>query len=231
MTVNVAACLVVAIGAFIGEESPLTVTQMLWVNLVMDTFAALALASLPPTRAVMNEPPRSVDEHILKGMGMSILCVGAIFTVLLLGLCVFFQHTDVTSLLDVFRGNVAWGARNGLSPYEMGLIFTIFVMLQFWNLFNAKAFMTNGSAFKGISWRKTKWFIIIALVILGGQILITELPGLQEMFNVAEGGLSLVDWLIIIGLTSFVLWIGEIVRAIKHAPSRQGSVAAGRAAA
>ena len=231
MTVNVAACLVVAIGAFIGEESPLTVTQMLWVNLVMDTFAALALASLPPTRAVMNEPPRSVNEHILKGMGMSILCVGAIFTVLLLGLCVFFQHTDVTSLLDVFRGNVAWGARNGLSPYEMGLIFTIFVMLQFWNLFNAKAFMTNGSAFKGISWRETKWFIIIALVILGGQILMTELPGLQEMFNVAEGGLSLVDWLIISGLTSFVLWIGEIVRAIKHSPSRQGSVAAGRAAA
>ena len=150
MTVNVAACLIVLIGAFIGEESPLTVTQMLWVNLIMDTFAALALASLPPTKTVMQEKPRSVNEHILKGMGAGILGVGGIFTAVLLGICIYFQHTDVTSLMDVINGTVSWGENNGLSAYELGLFFTIFVMLQFWNLFNAKAFMTNKSAFNGI---------------------------------------------------------------------------------
>ncbi len=212
MTVNVAACLIVFIGAFLDEKSPLTVTQMLWVNLIMDTFAALALASLPPTKKVMKDKPRSVDEHILKGMGSGILGVGGIFTVILLGICIFFQHTDITCLTDIFNGNFVWGTGLGLSEYERGLFFTIFVMLQFWNLFNAKAFMTRNSAFKGLNWKNTKLFIIIALVILGGQILMTELPGLQEMFNVAKGGLKLVDWAIIIVATSFVLWIGEIVR-------------------
>lgn len=217
MTVNVAACLIVLIGAFIGEESPLTVTQMLWVNLIMDTFAALALASLPPTKTVMDEQPRSVNEHILKGMVNGILGVGGIFTVILLGICIFFQHTDINSLTEVLTGDFSWTANNGLSAYELGLFFTIFVMLQFWNLFNAKAFMTNDSAFKGISWADTKWFIIIALVIFIGQVLMTETPGLQEMFNVAEGGLSFYDWVIITALTSFVLWIGEIMRKIKKA--------------
>jgi len=215
MTVNVAACLIVLIGAFIGEESPLTVTQMLWVNLIMDTFAALALASLPPTKTVMKDKPRSVNEHILKGMGSGILGVGGIFTILLLGICIFFQHTDITCLTDVFSGNFTWGTGLGLSEYELGLFFTIFVMLQFWNLFNAKAFMTGKSAFKGLNWKNTRLFIIIAGVILGGQILMTELPGLQEMFNVAQGGVRTIDWLIIIGATSFVLWIGEIVRLFK----------------
>lgn len=216
MTVNVAACLIVAIGAFIGTESPLTVTQMLWVNLIMDTFAALALASLPPTRSVMKEKPRSVNEHILKGMGTNILGVGGVFTAILLGILLFFQHTDVTSLWDVLCGKVAWGAYNGLSAYELGLFFTIFVMLQFWNLFNAKAFMTTDSAFKGISWTNTKWFIIIAMVIFFGQVAMTEIPGLQEMFNVAEGGVKWQDWLVIILSTSLVLWIGELVRLVKR---------------
>jgi len=215
MTVNVAACLIVLIGAFIGEESPLTVTQMLWVNLIMDTFAALALASLPPTKTVMSEKPRSVYEHILKGMGSGILGVGIIFTIILLGICIFFQHSDINSLTDILNGNAAWGANNGLSAYELGLFFTIFVMLQFWNLFNAKAFMTNDSAFKGISWKNTKWFIIIAIVIFVGQVLMTETPGLQEMFNVAEGGIKVIDWLIIVVATSFVLWIGELVRLVR----------------
>lgn len=214
MTVNVAACLIVLIGAFIGEESPLTVTQMLWVNLIMDTFAALALASLPPTKTVMNEKPRSVYEHILKGMGSGILGVGIIFTIILLGICIFFQHSDVNCLTDIFNGSATWGANNGLSDYELGLFFTIFVMLQFWNLFNAKAFMTNDSAFKGISWKNTKWFIIIAVIIFVGQVLMTETPGLQEMFNVAEGGIKAIDWVIIVVATSFVLWIGELVRLI-----------------
>lgn len=216
MTVNVAACLIVLIGAFIGEESPLTVTQMLWVNLIMDTFAALALASLPPTRTVMKDKPRSVNEHILKGMGAGILGVGGLFTAILLGICIFFQHTDITCLTDVFTGNFVWGTGLGLSDYELGLFFTIFVMLQFWNLFNAKAFMTGASAFKSLNWKNTRLFIIIAGVILGGQILMTEIPGLQEMFNVANGGLKVVDWLIIIAATSLVLWFGEIVRLFKR---------------
>ena len=210
MTVNVAACLIVLIGAFIGTESPLTVTQMLWVNLIMDTFAALALASLPPTHTVMKEKPRSVNEHILKGMGKGILGVGLIFTVILLGILLFFQHTDITSLTNI---NFAWGAYNGLTPYELGLFFTIFVMLQFWNLFNAKAFMTNSSAFKGISWKSTKWFILIALIIFVGQIIIVQIGG--EMFNVAQGGLKLMDWIIVVAATSLVLWIGEIARLFK----------------
>lgn len=218
MTVNVAACLIVLIGAFIGEKSPLTVTQMLWVNLIMDTFAALALASLPPTKTVMKEKPRSVNEHILKGMGAGILGVGGIFTVILLGIFIFFQHTDITCLTDVFTGNFVWGTGLVLSDYELGLFFTIFVMLQFWNLFNAKAFMTGTSAFKGLNWKNTRLFIIIAGVILGGQILMTEIPGLQEMFNVANGGLKVVDWLIIIAATSLVLWFGEIVRLFRKKP-------------
>ena len=216
MTVNVAACLIVAIGAFIGEESPLTVTQMLWVNLIMDTFAALALASLPPTRTVMAEKPRSVDESILKGMGASILGVGGIFTAILLGLCIYLQHTDVTCLTDILDGTARWGDNNGLSAYELGLFFTIFVMLQFWNMFNAKAFMTNDSAFKGLSWADTKWFNVIALVIFVGQVLMTECPGLQEMFNVAEGGVHFTDWIIITLATSLVLWAGEVQRWLKR---------------
>lgn len=210
MTVNVAACLIVLVGAFIGTESPLTVTQMLWVNLIMDTFAALALASLPPTHSVMKDKPRSVNEHILKGMGSGIIGVGLTFFFILLAALLFLQHTDVYPGGPLFP---KWGAYNGLSLYEEGLFFTLFVMLQFWNLFNAKAFMTNGSAFKGISWRNTKWFILIALIIFFGQVLIVEFGG--EMFNVAKGGLCWNDWLFIVGGTSLVLWIGEIVRAVR----------------
>ncbi len=210
MTVNVAACLIVLVGAFIGTESPLTVTQMLWVNLIMDTFAALALASLPPTHSVMKDKPRSVNEHILKGMGLGIIGVGLTFFFILLAALLFLQHTDVYPGGPLFP---KWGTYNGLSLYEEGLFFTLFVMLQFWNLFNAKAFMTNDSAFKGISWKNTKWFILIALIIFFGQVLIVEFGG--EMFNVAEGGLCWIDWLFIVGGTSLVLWVGEIVRAVR----------------
>ncbi len=213
MTVNVAACLIVLIGAFIGTESPLTVTQMLWVNLIMDTFAALALASLPPTHNVMKDKPRSVNEHILKGMGSGIIGVGLTFFFILLAALLFLQHTDVYPGGPLFP---RWGEYNGLSLYEEGLFFTLFVMLQFWNLFNAKAFMTNDSAFKGISWKNTKWFILIALIIFFGQVLIVEFGG--EMFNVAKGGLCWTDWLFIVGGTSLVLWIGEIVRAVRKNP-------------
>lgn len=208
MTVNVTACVIVTVGAFIGTESPLTVTQMLWVNLIMDTFAALALASLPPTRKVMDEKPRSVNEHILKGIGKSILFVGLSFAFICLGLLLYLQHNDITSLTEIFP--LRWGSYDGLSPYELGLFFTIFVMLHFWYMFNAKAYMTTDSAFKGLSWKNTRWFILITTIIFVVQIALIEVPGLQEMFNVAPGGLKLIDWIIILVGTSLVLWIGEI---------------------
>lgn len=213
MTVNVTACFIVLVGAFIGTESPLTVTQMLWVNLIMDTFAALALASLPPTHKVMEEKPRSIEEHILKGIGGSILGVGLTFAFICLGFLLYFQHNDVTNLSDML--NLSWGEFNGLTPFELGLFFTIFVMLHFWYMFNAKAFMTTDSAFKGLSWSKTRWFIIISAVIFVVQILLVEVPGLQEMFNVAEGGLGLTNWLIIILGTSLVMWLGELDHLFK----------------
>lgn len=214
MTVNVTACFIVLVGAFIGTESPLTVTQMLWVNLIMDTFAALALASLPPTRKVMEEKPRSVDEHILKGIGGSILGVGLTFAFICLAFLLYFQHNDVASLTSIFP--LGWGAYDGLTPYELGLFFTIFVMLHFWYMFNAKAFMTTDSAFKGISWKNTKWFILITTIIFVVQILLVEVPGLQEMFNVAEGGLGIANWLIIIIGTFLVVLIGEIDHLVKR---------------
>lgn len=218
MTVNVAACFIVLIGAFIGTDTPLTVTQMLWVNLIMDTFAAIALASLPPTHKVMKEKPRSVNDHILKDMGKDILGVGFGFAAVLLAILLFFQHADVTSLSNI---DFVWGAYNGLSPYELGLFFTIFVMLHFWYMFNAKVFMTNVSAFKVISWKKTRGFIAIVLVVFFGQIAIIEIPGLQRMFNVAEGGLAWLDWLIIVASTSLVVCIGEVLRAIRRKKARE----------
>lgn len=213
MTVNVTACVIVTLGAFIGTESPLTVTQMLWVNLIMDTFAALALASLPPTRKVMEEKPRPVDEHILKGIGKSILGVGLTFAFICLALLLYLQHNDVNCLTEILP--LRWGAYDGLTAYELGLFFTVFVMLHFWYMFNAKAFMTSDSAFKGLSWKNTKWFILITAIIFVVQILLIEVPGLQEMFNVAAGGLKLIDWGIILAGTSIVVWVGEVTRLFK----------------
>lgn len=208
MTINVAACLIVLIGAFLGTESPLTVTQMLWVNLIMDTFAAIALASLPPTKKVMSENPRKVTDNIIsRGMAASIFGVGGFFTILLLCILLVMQHSDITCMSDFLTAG--WGAYDGLSPYELSLFFTIFVMLQFWNMFNAKAFMTGRSAFAKLS--SCKGFLAIAAVIFFGQILIVELGG--QMFNVCH--LHINDWLVIVALTSLVLWIGEIRRLLK----------------
>lgn len=208
MTINVAACLIVLIGAFIGTESPLTVTQMLWVNLIMDTFAAISLASLPPTHTVMKDKPRKVTDSIIsRDMAKSIFGVGGFFTILLLGILLYFQHNDITSLTSL---PLAWGSYNGLSAYELSLFFTIFVMLQFWNMFNAKAFMTGKSAFAKI--KNCKGFLAIAVVILLGQILIVELGG--QMFNVTH--LKFLDWIIIICVTSLVLWIGELGRIFNN---------------
>jgi Ca2+-transporting ATPase len=208
MTINVAACLIVLIGAFIGTESPLTVTQMLWVNLIMDTFAAIALASLPPTRKVMAEKPRRVTDNIIsKPMAKRIFGVGGFFTVLLLAILLIMQHADITSAAALLSPKL--GAYDGLSAYELSMFFTIFVMLQFWNMFNAKAFMTGHSAFRRIS--ECKGFMLIAAVILLGQILIVEIGG--KMFNVTH--LRPADWLAIIGATALVLVIPEVGRLLR----------------
>ena len=208
LTVNVAASLIVLFGAFMGMQSPLTVTQMLWVNLIMDTFAAMALASLPPNRRVMQDAPRPRTAFIINHpMWRSILGVGGIFFLLLVGLLYPFEHSDITSLTEI--GRVAISSVNtGLSAYELSLFFTIFVFLQFWNMFNARAFETGRSAFH---FKGCGGFLLIAFMILIGQILIVESGG--RFFNVVP--LSFTDWAIIIGSTSLVLWIGEIARLFR----------------
>ena len=208
MTVNVVACLIVLAGAFMGTQSPLTVTQMLWVNLIMDTFAAMALASLPPSPSVMHEAPRSRTAFIInRPMWSFILGTGLAFFAILVALLYYFEHTHITSLLEI--GRVPMCAVNkGLDPYELSLFFTIFVFMQFWNMFNARAFATGRSAFH---FRGCAGFEFIALVILLGQILIVTLGG--EFFTVVP--LKFIDWVIIIGSTSLVLWIGELVRFLK----------------
>ena len=208
MTVNVAACLIVLVGAFMGMQSPLTVTQMLWVNLIMDTFAAMALASLPPSAGVMREKPRSRAAFIIsRPMWRSIIGTGGIFFIILLALLYYFEHTDLTSLSQI--GHLTLGSSTGLSGYELSLFFTIFVFLQFWNMFNARAFGTGRSAFH---FKDCGGFILIAVMIFFGQILIVECGG--EFFNVVP--LALNDWIIIIISTSTVLWIGEMVRVLRR---------------
>lgn len=192
LTINVAACVIVLLGSLIGTESPLTITQMLWVNLIMDTFAAGALASLPPNERVMNDKPRKSgkdgDFIITRPMSMRIFGVGLAFVVVLMGLLLHFHASD------------------GLSPHDLSWFFSFFVMLQFWNMFNAKAFMEGTSAFANM--KASKGFLGVAALILVGQIMIVSLGG--PMFNVVP--LSIQDWLTIIGSSSLVLWIGEIAR-------------------
>lgn len=192
LTINVAACLVVMIGSLLGTSSPLTITQMLWVNLIMDTFAAGALASLPPSWSVMKERPRKSGENgdfiITKPMARSILGVGLIFVIIQVALLMWF-NTD-----------------GELSRYEQSEFFTFFVMLQFWNMFNAKAYMTGCSAFKGLLSDYT--FLAVCALIVVGQFLVVSFGGV--MFNVVP--LSLGSWLQITVATSVVLWVGEIVR-------------------
>lgn len=190
LTVNVAACLIVLTGAFMGTEVPLTVTQMLWVNLIMDTFAAMALASLPPSSSVMKEKPRPRHAFIINHqMAWQIVGVGCIFFILLLILLFQYEH-------------------QGWSIYEQSMFFTIFVMLQFWNMFNARAFMSVDSAFR---LKDCRGFLFIAMLVFFGQILIVTIGG--QMFNVTS--LKLSDWILIIGATSLVLWIGEGMRWMK----------------
>lgn len=199
LTVNVVACLIVLAGAFMGTESPLTVTQMLWVNLIMDTFAAMALASLPPSRSVMQERPRNRRSFIItKKMMASILLTGGFMFVILF--C--YLRLGTPSLADLLfsSGSISMGEGGG-----RGLIFTTFVLFQFWNLFNARAFSTGHSAFR---LKGCKGFLGIAAIIFFGQIAIMNL--LPDFFNVEPIGI--VDWLLIIVGTSVVLIAGEIVR-------------------
>lgn len=196
LTINVAACLIVLLGSLIGTESPLTITQMLWVNLIMDTFAAGALASLPPNEQVMKDKPRKSGKNgdfiITRPMAYNIFGVGIAFVILLMGLLFYFH------------------AQDGLSAHDLSWFFTFFVMLQFWNMFNAKAFMEGKSAFANL--QESQSFLFVALLILIGQYLIVTFGG--PMFNVVP--LSWKDWGILIGSSSLVLWIGEMVRLIQR---------------
>lgn len=209
MTINVSACLVVLLGAFLGTKSPLTVTQMLWVNLIMDTFAAMALASLPPSPEVMKEKPRRRTDFIItRSMWGGILGMGLFFTVLLTALLLLFQHYNVDSLTDFAWLQAGGESTDYLNTYEESVFFSLFVLLQFWNMFNARAFRTGRSAFHGL--RSCRGFLFVALFILLGQVAIVTFGG--PMFSVQP--LPFSDWLVIIGATSLVLWGGELKRLI-----------------
>ena len=195
LVVNVAALLLVLGGSVIGTEMPLTVTQILWVNLIMDTFAALALASLPPSHEVMKDKPRKASDFIInKSIGFGILFCGIVFFLVMFALLVYCER----------RG------KGGVDVHELTMFFTTFVMIQFWNLFNAKALMSHHTAFR--HFLKDKGMILVLVLVLVGQWIIVTFGG--EMFRTTP--LSLHEWLFIIGSTSVVLWAGELWRAFKR---------------
>ena len=195
LVVNVAALLLVLGGSVIGTEMPLTVTQILWVNLIMDTFAALALASLPPSHEVMKEKPRKASDFIInKSIGFGILFCGIVFFLVMFALLVYCER----------RG------KGGVDVHELTMFFTTFVMIQFWNLFNAKALMSHHTAFR--HFLKDRGMILVLVLVLVGQWIIVTFGG--EMFRTTP--LSLHEWLLIIGSTSVVLWVGELWRGFKR---------------
>ena len=241
MTINVCACLIVLWGSFIGLNSPLTVTQMLWVNLIMDTFAAMALSSLPADKTVLYDKPRNPNSHIIdRQMIKRILGAGLLFFIILAGLWQLLWHTNISSVHDLisldslklFISDFANmdKVKTHLSSYELGVFFSIFVMLQFWNLFNAKYFRTDRSLIQDVAGlftnsRKVKesysaGFLWIVLVISVGQILIVTYAG--AMFNVAP--LTLSDWGWILLITSPVLVVSDIVRFVRNMINKNVSV-------
>lgn len=192
LSINLVAMIIVLVGSILGHELPLTITQMLWINLIMDTFAAAAFASLPPNKIVMNHKPRKNNSFIINSkMSNSIFFSGISFSVLLIGLLIYFS--------DEYQN---------ISIYNLSLFFTAFVFLQFWNMFNVKALFTGKSVFIGLF--KSKTFLIVALAILSGQIIIVQFGG--EMFRTVP--LDLKDWFLLFGLSSIVLWVGEIKRIL-----------------
>ena len=198
LTINVVALLSVLLGAFFGSALPLTVTQMLWVNLIMDTFAAMALASISPSMDVMNEKPRKRTDFIIsKAMQSNIFITGACFLAVLLGIMAYMNNSAA-----------------GMDVHNLTIFFTVFVMLQFWNLFNASVFGTNHSIFKDAG--HALGMLSVALIILVGQFIIVTFGG--KVFRTEA--LPLMDWVYIIGGTSIVLWIGEIWRGIKRMSSK-----------
>ena len=217
LTVNVSACLIVLVGAFAGTQSPLTVTQMLWVNLIMDTFAAIALASLPPSRKVMEQKPRDRRESILdRSMKINILGIGGLFFFIQLVLLIIFENAEINSMLDLLHLRSHWGTGMGLSSYELALFFTVFVMTHFCYLFDARAYKTGRSAFH---FKGCRGFVFISSVIFLGQIAMLYVPGFNTMFNCVP--LSIADFWIIVGLSSLVVWVGELNRLRKHADIRE----------
>ncbi len=208
ITVNVTACLVVFFGALFGRQSPLTVTQMLWVNLAMDTFAAMALASLPPSQDVMRSKPRHAGDFIItRPMWRFIIGAGVAFFAVLTAIFVFLEFHDGDSLPSLLSSETS-PVRHDLSTYALTLFFTLFVFVQFWNLFNARAFGSHRSA---LHLGHCRGFISIGLLIVVGQVIIVELGG--QFFNVCP--INILDWLAIIGTSSLVLWVGEILR-LRH---------------
>ena len=234
MTINVCACLIVLLGSFIGLDSPLTVTQMLWVNLIMDTFAAMALSSLPADKNVLHDKPRNPDSHIIdRQMIYRIMGTGFLFFIILAALWQLLGHTDIESFdqlrspeaISIMATNLFEFESNRLSSFDHGVFFSVFVMMQFWNLFNAKYFRTDSSLFEDLFTRKVKesysvGFFWIVLVILVGQILIVTYA--NTMFNVER--LSLTDWGWIILVTSPVLIIPEIFRCIRNTSRRNKKI-------
>lgn len=229
MTINVAACLIVLYGAFMGLDSPLNVTQMLWVNLIMDTFAAMALSSLPADHRVMNDYPRKTDSKIIdRGMGKMILGVGLFFFLMLVIIWQMLSHGEYTTVVDLLR-NFDWDhvtdfsqATHVRNPHELGIFFTFFVLLQFWNIFNARYYRTDRSLIQdlgemvchptSIAKHYSSGFISIIFVILIGQFLITNVFG--EMFGVEA--LTFSDWMWLIAVTCPVLVIGDLYRFIRN---------------
>ncbi len=193
LTINVVALFTALTGPFIGIEFPLTVTQMLWVNLIMDTFAALALASEPSYKEVMKKKPRGINDFIIsKSMMANIFGVGLVFLAILLGILIYMNKDGIVSV------------------YELSVFFTIFVMMQFWNMFNARTLGGNRSAFYKL--KENRNFVVIAVLILVLQIVIIQFGG--GFFRTEP--LSLEHWAAIIAGTSMVLWIGELCRLFKR---------------
>ena len=191
LIVNLTALLLVVGGAFIGTYMPLTVTQILWVNLIMDTFAAMALASLPPSKDVLKEMPRKQSDFIIsKKMFRGILTNGVTFFIILFSMLCYYGSE----------------ASKGISTHDLTIFFTTFVMIQLWNLFNAKTFGCKDSAFSHL--KQSKGLLFVFLIVLVGQWLIVSFGG--KMFRTEP--LSLCEWGVIIALTSLVLWVEELKR-------------------